>query len=69
MLSAEMKSSIQSVLDTIYSSPVLRVAIILFAMFIAQRIIDVVTNRYFERAYEAQLKKNKIKISKKRFET
>lgn len=69
MLFADIKSSYQAVIDTINSSPVLKVVIILTAMFIAQRIIDVLTNRYFERAYEAQLKKNKIKISKKRFET
>lgn len=65
----DINSQLQSLIDAIFATKILKLFFILVAMFVAQKIIDVVTNRYFERAYQAQLKKNKIKIGKKRFDT
>ncbi|MCA9350689.1 mechanosensitive ion channel family protein [Candidatus Saccharibacteria bacterium] len=66
---AQMSDPLNETINAIFATPVLRVALILVAMFVAQKVIDFVTNRYFDRAYEAQAKKNKIKISKKRYDT
>ncbi len=66
---AELPTAFQSVKDTIATTPILQVVLIFAGMFIAQKIVDVMSNSYFERAYLAQAKKNRISISKKRFET
>jgi small-conductance mechanosensitive channel len=66
---AELPNYIQQTLDFIFATPVLRVFLILFAMFLSQKVIDYVSDKYFERAYNSQAKRNRIKISKKRFDT
>ncbi len=66
---AELPNILQQALDVIFATKVLRVFLIFVAMFLAQKIIDIVSDKYFERAYNSQAKKNRIKISKKRFDT
>ncbi len=66
---AELPDYIQQALDVIFATPVLRVFLIFVAMFLAQKIIDALSDKYFERAYNSQAKKNRLKISKKRFDT
>jgi len=66
---AEFPDYIQQALDVIFATPVLRVFLIFVAMFLAQKIIDTLSDKYFERAYNSQAKKNRLKISKKRFDT
>jgi len=66
---AEFPDYIQQALDVIFATPVLRVFLIFVAMFLAQKIIDDLSDKYFERAYNSQAKKNRLKISKKRFDT
>lgn len=66
---AELPDYIQQALDVIFATPVLRVFLIFVAMFFAQKIIDALSDKYFERAYNSQAKKNRLKISKKRFDT
>ena len=66
---AELPNILQQALDVIFATKVLRIFLIFVAMFLAQKIIDIVSDKYFERAYNSQAKKNRIKISKKRFDT
>jgi small-conductance mechanosensitive channel len=68
-LIAELPNYLQQALDFIFATPVLRIFLIFVAMFLAQKIIDYVSDKYFERAYNSQAKKNRLKISKKRFDT
>lgn len=66
---ADIPNTIQKSLDIILASKITKTILVLLLMFLAQRIIDLITNKFFQRAYESQSKKNKIKIDKKRFET
>lgn len=68
-LIANTPTALQNIFSLLLASKLAKIVLILIIMFISQRIIDLITNKFFQRAYESKIKNSKINIEKKRFDT